>query len=178
MELAADNREAPLGKGDRHVDVDLTQGGATRHQQLEGVSRREERRGPAAGLSSSYATAGKHCAEGLNNFCILAAFLDRAMVTMPYPTATHYRHAHLILESASLGQRKGPHSKSRVLDGRAIGGWRVRPLVGFPDRYSGTRQEEATVMAGTTFQPSGRSVSFFCVVVSVLPKCLRGDGGP
>jgi hypothetical protein len=36
---------------DRRVDVELTQGGATRHQKLRGRPRREERRGLAAGLS-------------------------------------------------------------------------------------------------------------------------------
>jgi hypothetical protein len=30
---------------------------------------------------------------------------DLAPVIMPYPTATHYRPAHLVLESASPGQR-------------------------------------------------------------------------
>jgi hypothetical protein len=37
---------------DRLVDVELTQGGAERHQQLGGLSRREERRCLAAGFSS------------------------------------------------------------------------------------------------------------------------------
>jgi hypothetical protein len=30
-----------------------------------------------------------------------------------------------------------------VMDGRAIGGWGVRPLVGFPDRYPGTGQKRS-----------------------------------
>jgi hypothetical protein len=35
-----------------HVDVELTQGGAARHQKLGRLSGREERRGLATGLSS------------------------------------------------------------------------------------------------------------------------------
>jgi hypothetical protein len=45
----------------------------------------------------------KLSAEGLNNFRTPAAFLDPGMVTVPYPIVTLYRHAHLILESASPG---------------------------------------------------------------------------
>jgi hypothetical protein len=41
------------------IDVELTQGGAARSQQLGGLSRREERRGLAAGVSSGYTAAGK-----------------------------------------------------------------------------------------------------------------------
>jgi hypothetical protein len=36
----------------RHVDVELTQGGAARHRELGGLSRHEERRCLAVGLSS------------------------------------------------------------------------------------------------------------------------------
>jgi hypothetical protein len=36
---------------------------------------------------------------------------DLATVAMPYPTATHYRHAHLMLESASLGKPGPPHNE-------------------------------------------------------------------
>jgi hypothetical protein len=38
-----------------------------------------------------------------------------------------------------------------VLDGRAIGGLRVRPLADFSDKYPGTKQEKAGEMAGKTF---------------------------
>jgi hypothetical protein len=50
------------------------------------MSRREELRGLKAGLSSRKTAIGKLCAEDLNNFRTPAAFLDPAMVTMPYPT--------------------------------------------------------------------------------------------
>jgi hypothetical protein len=32
--------------------------------------------------------------------------------------------------------------ETRVLDGRAIGGWRVRPLADFPDIFTGTIHEK------------------------------------
>jgi hypothetical protein len=41
--------------------------------------------------------------------------------------------------------------EKRVRDGRAIGGWRVRPLAGFQDMYPGTRHEKAWEMAGKVF---------------------------
>jgi hypothetical protein len=49
--------------------------------------------------------------------------MDQATVTLPNPTATHYRHTHLILESASPGQRGGLHSKQACsMDARSVGG--------------------------------------------------------
>jgi hypothetical protein len=115
---------------DRLVDVELTQGGATRHHDLGGLSRREERQGLAAGLSSGQTAAGKLCAEGLNDFRTPAAFLDPEIFTMPYPTAIHYRHAHLTLENASPGQRGGSYSKQGCsMDARSVDGGCGRKLV-------------------------------------------------
>jgi hypothetical protein len=67
---------------------------------------------------------------GLNNFRTPAAFLDPTMVTMPNPTATHYREAHLTIESASPDRRGGSHSKhgcsmdAQMVDGR-YGRWLI-----------------------------------------------------
>jgi hypothetical protein len=115
---------------DRHVDVELTHWGASRHHKLRGLSRREERRALAAGLSSLKTAAGKLCVKGLNNFRTPPAFFDPAMVTMPNSTATQYRHAHLILESASPGLRGGSHSKQGCsTDARSVGGGYGRGLI-------------------------------------------------
>jgi hypothetical protein len=62
-------------------------------------------------------------AEVLSNFCTPAASMDPAMVTGLYPALTHYRHAHLILDSVSPGQRGGSHSKQGCsTDARSAGG--------------------------------------------------------
>jgi hypothetical protein len=45
----------------------------------------------AAGYSRGLAPAGKPGTEGLNSFRTPAAFLDTAMVTLHYSTATIYR---------------------------------------------------------------------------------------
>jgi hypothetical protein len=68
--------------------------------------------------------------------------------------------------------------ETRVLDGRAIGGWRIWLLAGFPDKYQGTKQEKAGEMAGKSFQRGGMSASSFYMLVLVPPTCPRGDGGP
>jgi hypothetical protein len=44
--------------------------------------------------------------------------------------------------------------------------------------YPGTCTEQAGEMAGETFERGDRSFSFFCMVVSVFPTYLGGDGGP
>jgi hypothetical protein len=68
--------------------------------------------------------------------------------------------------------------ETRVLDGRAICGRRVRPLACFRGKYSGTKQEQTGEMAGKAFQRGGMNGSFFCMVVLVPPTCPRSDGGP
>jgi hypothetical protein len=68
--------------------------------------------------------------------------------------------------------------ETRVLDGRAIGGWPARPVASFLDMYSSTKHEKAGEMAGKNFQTGGRSGSFLCVVVLVSPTYPRGAGGP
>jgi hypothetical protein len=104
--------------------------GASRHQQRGGLSHREERRGPAAAILMNSRRQKTMC----GGFCYYvrtpAAFLDPAMVTVPYPTATHYRHAHLILERASPGRRRGPHSNQDCsTDARSVGGGYGRWLI-------------------------------------------------
>jgi hypothetical protein len=95
---------------------------------------------------------------------------DLSTVSMPYPTATHYRHAHVILEGAS---------ETRVLDGRAIGGPRVRPLACFLDMYPGTKQEKDGEMVEKTFQRGGKSVVFISLATSmqysVQLQCLESN---
>jgi hypothetical protein len=66
--------------------------------------------------------------------------------------------------------------ETRVLDVRAIGGWRVRPLADFPDRYPGTRTDKAGEMSGKTFHRGGRSANFFCVVAWSTPHALEETG--
>jgi hypothetical protein len=55
--------------------------------------------------SSGFAAAGKPCTVGFAIMSVPRGPKDLATLTMPYLTATHYRHAHLVLESASPGQR-------------------------------------------------------------------------
>jgi hypothetical protein len=50
-QLKSSAREGRSLHVERPVDVEVTQGGAARYQQLGGMSRREERRGPRATLS-------------------------------------------------------------------------------------------------------------------------------
>jgi hypothetical protein len=47
-----------------------------------------------------------------------------------------------------------------VLDGRANGGWRVRSLADFPDRYLGTSTKNSGDAAGETSQRRGKSAIF------------------
>jgi hypothetical protein len=69
-----------------------------------------------AGMSSGGIILRMNCCRRtmcglLNNFRTPTAFQDPTMLTMPYPTATHYRQARQSLESASPGERGGSHSK-------------------------------------------------------------------
>jgi hypothetical protein len=107
---------------DHHVDVEPVERG--QHSNNEENSR-DGRSGEVSRRRSSSGSlaAGKPGTERLNNFRTPAVYVDPAIATMRYSTATHYRQAHLILESASPGQRGGSHSKqgcsiyARTLDG-------------------------------------------------------------
>jgi hypothetical protein len=87
------------------------------------------------------------------------------MVIMPYPTATHYRQSTFNIRECEPGSARRLALETKVLDGRAIGGWRVRPPADFPERYPGTRQKKAGEMAGKTLQGGGMSASSFRVAV-------------
>jgi hypothetical protein len=124
------------------------------------MSRREERRGPAAAILMINRRRKTVCGGFCYNVRTPAVFLDPAMVTMPYPTATHHRHEHLILESTSPGQRRGSHSKQGCsTEARSVGGgygrWLIFRLV--PWYYT----EKAGELAGKTFQRGDMSASFF-----------------
>jgi hypothetical protein len=94
----------------------------------------------------------------LNHFRLPAAFLDPAIATVNYSTAT---------QALSLGtpniRECGPGQawmlalETRVLDGRANGGWRVMSLADFTDRYPGTCTKKAEDTAGINFQRGGKS---------------------
>jgi hypothetical protein len=58
---------------------------------------------------------------------------DLATVTMPYPTATHYGHEHLIFESASPGKRAEARTRNKDTR-RTRFRWEEGTAVG---RYSG-----------------------------------------
>jgi hypothetical protein len=47
-----------------------------------------------------------------------------------------------------------------VLDGRAIGGWRVRPLADFLDMYPGTGHEKAGEMNGGKISAAAGALAF------------------
>jgi hypothetical protein len=88
------------------------------------------------------------------------------MATMPYPLANHYRQARLILVgSESPGLSGGFTLETSVLDGRAIGWWRVRPLLaGFPDGYASTRvpyKKNPGKCPGKLFGTAGGALAFF-----------------
>jgi hypothetical protein len=135
LELAANNREASPEKGGRCLPTSLLRpsrpkGGSTRHLQRGGLSRREEEHGPAAAIFRISHRRKAIYIGFRDNVLTPAASLDPGMVTMHSPTATHYRHAHLILESASPSQRGGSHSKQGCsMDSRSAGGghgrWQV-----------------------------------------------------
>jgi hypothetical protein len=114
--------------------------------------------------------------EGLNNFRTPAAFSDPPMVTMPYPTATHYRHAHLKSKRATPGKRGDSHSKQGCLtDARSVGRGYGRWLV-FHTSARVPDQKKPGKWSAKLF-----SASCLCVVVlppAPLPTCPRGDGKP
>jgi hypothetical protein len=96
---------------------------AARHQHKGGLSRREERRGPATVGHDDRRRRKTRYIGSCDNVRTPAGFLEPAMVTMPYSAATHYRHAHLISKSASPGERGGSHSKQGCSTGaRSMGG--------------------------------------------------------
>jgi hypothetical protein len=92
-----------------------------------------------------------------------------------------YRYPLLIstpsIRECEPGEARRLALETKVLDGRANGGRRVRPLADFPDRYPGTNIEKIGEMAGKTFQRGGKSAGFLSGCLGP-PNCPRGDGGP
>jgi hypothetical protein len=129
--------------------------------------------------SARSSVVGKPCTEG---FAIMPvpqqAILDPAMVTMPHPTATHYRHAHQILESTSRGQPGCSLSKQGCWpDARSVSGEYGRWLV----IHTCTRvadKKNPGIWPGKLSSSAAGALGFFCVVVLVPPICPRGGGGP
>jgi hypothetical protein len=119
-------------------------------------------------------SAGKLCSEGLNNFRTPTAFLDPTMVTIPYPTTTHNRQAHLIVESASPGHHGGSHSnQGDSTNARSV--WRVRSVAVFPDRCPGTGQAKLEKWPVKLVNAAARSLAFYFVVL-VPPPALEVTG--
>jgi hypothetical protein len=75
---------------DQHVDVEPAERG--QHDNSDEEDGRDGRSGEICRQRFlGLAAAGKPGTAGLNNFRTPAAFLDPAISTMPYSTATHYR---------------------------------------------------------------------------------------
>jgi hypothetical protein len=127
--VAVESREAALGYGARSTSTCLStssrpKGGSTIPSQRRIVATRGAARS-SGGVCPRIRRRQRPCTEG---FAIISAppppfwNLDRAMVTIPYPTITHYRLAHLILESAGPSRRGGSHSKQGCsTDARSVG---------------------------------------------------------
>jgi hypothetical protein len=178
LELAADNREAAPGKCARCLPTSmLTQGRTARNQMRGGLSRRKERRGLAA-------TILMICRRRKT---MHGGYCDNVRTPLPERSSTVYHalpHRYPLSTCSSNIREFEPGLARRltleasVLDGRAISGWRVRPLANFPERYPGTIQKKAGEMTSKTFQRRGKSASFFRVTLLVPSTCPRGDGGP
>jgi hypothetical protein len=126
LELAADSRKAAPGKGTRCSPTRMFRSSRPKGGSTTPLGRSTCATGGAAWSGGSDPQDQPPPKKSLRRVCYNirtpAAFLDPAMVTMPYPTATHYRHAHLVLESASPGQRRGSHSKQGCsTDARSVG---------------------------------------------------------
>jgi hypothetical protein len=128
LELAADIMEAAPWKGARGLPTSMLRPSRLKWGQHD-TSRDEECRDGRSGVvwrqrSAGSTTAGKPYTEGFSIMSVSRGpNKDLATVTMPYPTVTHYRHAHLILESTSPGQRGGSLSKQGYsADARSVSG--------------------------------------------------------
>jgi hypothetical protein len=101
------------------------------------------------------------------------------MVTMPYPIATHYRQSTPnISRECESGSEGRLALETSVLDGRAIGRWRVRPLAGFPDGYASTRvpyKKKPGKWPGMLFGTAGGALAF-SVWLSQSPPALKVTG--
>jgi hypothetical protein len=62
--------------------------------------------------------------------------------------------------------------ETRVLDGRANGGWRVRSLADFSERYPGT----STKKAGENFSAAARALPLFVRLSPSPPPALEVTG--
>jgi hypothetical protein len=155
LELAADNREAAPGKGARYLPISMMRSSRPKGGQTTPTTRRIVATGGAAyfrktlyeGFCANVCTPRP---EGSSNG-------DHALPHR-YPLSTCTPN---IREFEPMSTRRLA-LETRVLDGRAIGGMRVRPLARFPVMYPGATQKKAGEMAGKTFQRGGRSASF-CV---------------
>jgi hypothetical protein len=143
LERAADSREAAPGNGARCLPTSMLRSsrpkGAARHRQRGGMSR-HERRGMVAAILMIIRRR-KTMYEG---------FCDNVLTPRPegssngdharlhrYPLSTC---THNIIE-CEPGTTRRLGLETRIFDGRAIGGWSVRPLVAFREWYPGTRQK-------------------------------------
>jgi hypothetical protein len=147
---------ADLGKGARWLPT--TQGLLLQSSRPKGehhdIMREEDGRSGVVRRQrfSRSAAAGNPCTE---NFAIMSvpprpeesSNGDHAL-PHSYPLSTYIPN----IKDCEPGSARRLALETRVLDGRAIGGWRVRPLAGFPYRYPAIRQEKAGEMAGKTFQ--------------------------
>jgi hypothetical protein len=143
-------------------------GGAARHQQQRGLSRRGDRRGMAATIMRNNPRPktlyGEFCdnvrtprPEGSSNG-------DNASPRRyPLLTCTHNNR------ECEHGSARRLARETRVLDGRAIGGCMVRPLTSFPDRYPDDKQRKAKEMTGKFFQHGGKSAIFVCGILAPPP---------
>jgi hypothetical protein len=130
----------------------------------------------AAGSFSRSTAAGNPGTEGLNNFRTPAAFLGPAIATVHYPTATHYRYAHIRLEGASPDNRGGPHSKKgSLMDAQTVGGGYDRWLI-FQTSTQVPTQQKPGERPGKIFNSAARALAFFCLAVSVPPPALEVTG--
>jgi hypothetical protein len=114
LELAVDNREARHGKGARCSSTcmltSVRPNRTSRHQEHEecgdGSSGEVQRR-----RSSGSAAARKPRTKGFELCPYPHGLLDPARAALPHHALTDNRYAHQILESASLDNHEGSHSK-------------------------------------------------------------------
>jgi hypothetical protein len=66
--------------------------------------------------------------------------------------------------------------ETRVLDGRAMGRGRVRPLASFPDMYPGTAQKKQGKWPGKRFSAAARVLDFFVCLSQSFPPALEVMG--
>jgi hypothetical protein len=175
LELAADSQVAAQGKDARYLPTSMLRWsrpkwGATRHEHRRRQSRREERRG----LVEAVLMISRRQKTIYGGFC------DKVRTPRP-EGSTNGDHAlphHYPLSTCTPNSRECEQGSSRrltpetrVLDGRAIGGWTVRPRYGFFRQVPGYRIEKNQI-----FDQDGRSTRSFCFVVLPPPPALKVTG--